>query len=282
MYLAKNIYKIILRLLIHGKNWKFAGKGYCYSCNKNTIFLYSRKTEEYLSRLFSVWKLSEQAQSTLKQMENNVCNNCAANARMRTLAKSVVKVLGLNTTEDFANKLKSDPNFVVYETAEYFTFRFKGIRKLRNYVVSEYFADRPFGKVIDGIRNENLECLSFAENFADVIITSEVLEHVVNLDQALSEIRRILKPSGHHIFTVPVDQNLTSTFERAKLVNGRIEHLSEPVRHGDSIRSEGILAFREFGHDTARYISREGIPCHEIRQPVRDDVVATVYVAKKQ
>lgn len=281
MYLVRNIYKILLRLLICGKNWRYAGKGYCYSCNKHTIFLYSYKTEEYLNRLFSVWKLSEQAQSTLKQMENNLCNNCAANARMRTLAKSVVTVLGLNTTEDFANKLKSDSNFIVYETAEYFTFRFKGIRNLQNYVVSEYFAERPFGKVVDGIRNENLECLSFPDNFADVIMTSEVLEHVVNLDQALSEIQRVLKPGGHHIFTVPVDQNLIHTYERAKQVNGKIEHISEPVRHGDSIRSEGILAFREFGQDTARYISREGIPCHEIKQPV-NAMVAAIYVAKKK
>lgn len=282
MYLVRNIYKIILRLVLYGKNWRYAGKGYCYSCNKHTIFLYSYKTEEYLNSLFLAWKLSEQAQSTLKQMENNVCNNCLAKARMRTLAKSVVQVLRLNNTENFANKLKSDPNFTVYETAEYFTFRFKGIRKLQNYVVSEYFAEKPFGKVIDGIRNENLECLSFPDNFADVIITSEVLEHVVNLDQALSEIQRVLKPGGHHIFTVPVDQNLTSTYERAQLINGKIEHISEPVKHGDSIRSEGILAFREFGRDTARYISRKGIQCYEIRQPVKDDIAVAVYVAKKQ
>src|SRR3989344_6656378 len=42
-------------------------------------------------------------------------------------------------------------------------------------------------------------------NFADIVIMSEILEHVIDVDKVLMETRRILKNGGKLITTVPYD-----------------------------------------------------------------------------
>jgi SAM-dependent methyltransferase len=50
-----------------------------------------------------------------------------------------------------------------------------------------------------------IEALPFADEQFDVVVVSEVLEHLTNEDRAagLAEIRRVLKPNGHLLGTVP-------------------------------------------------------------------------------
>jgi ubiquinone/menaquinone biosynthesis C-methylase UbiE len=61
------------------------------------------------------------------------------------------------------------------------------------------------------------EALPFDKNSQDFIISIEVLEHLVNPDGFLNEIKRILKPGGYLILTTP---NLASWYNRVLLVLG--------------------------------------------------------------
>jgi SAM-dependent methyltransferase len=45
--------------------------------------------------------------------------------------------------------------------------------------------------------------IPFADDHFDSVFSSEVFEHVFNLDEVLLEIRRVLKPGGHLLVTVP-------------------------------------------------------------------------------
>ena len=45
--------------------------------------------------------------------------------------------------------------------------------------------------------------LPFADGSFDSIFSSEVFEHVFNLDQILEELHRVLRPGGHMLLTVP-------------------------------------------------------------------------------
>ncbi len=126
-----------------------------------------------------------------------------------------------------------------------------------NYVVSEYFPDTPLGAEKSGVQCQNLEALTFKDNAFDLVITEDVLEHVVNVKKALSEIHRVLKQGGFHIFTVPLLLD-SPTIERAVVEeNGGIKHLLPPEYHGDPIRGE-ILAFRTFGYDIFSMLSDIG------------------------
>ncbi len=59
---------------------------------------------------------------------------------------------------------------------------------------------------------EDLTNLSFADNSVDLLICHHVLEHVDNVPKALSEIRRVLRPDGIAVLSVPMNLSLSKTF----------------------------------------------------------------------
>ncbi|MFH9854439.1 methyltransferase domain-containing protein [Streptomyces althioticus] len=61
------------------------------------------------------------------------------------------------------------------------------------------------------------EGLPFASGSADAVLFSEVLEHLVDPDAALDEIRRVLRPGGHLMLSTP---NLAAWYNRALLLAG--------------------------------------------------------------
>jgi SAM-dependent methyltransferase len=117
------------------------------------------------------------------------------------------------------------------------------------YVCSEYFGEgHSPGEDVDGRRHENLQALSFVDGSFDLVLSSDVLEHMPDPYRAHSEIFRVLKPGGRHLFTVPFDHSAALDDRRAKLVDGEVVYLAEKLFHGDPVRpEEGILVWTIFG-----------------------------------
>lgn len=63
------------------------------------------------------------------------------------------------------------------------------------------------------VLNGNLMNLPFESNFFDFIICNHVLEHVENVNSAISEIHRTLKPNGLAITQVPISNRIPKTIE---------------------------------------------------------------------
>ncbi|HEY4229312.1 MAG TPA: polysaccharide pyruvyl transferase family protein, partial [Thermoanaerobaculia bacterium] len=84
--------------------------------------------------------------------------------------------------------------------------------------------------------NQDLERLTFPDASFDIVITSDVLEHVRLEDRAHREIRRVLRPGGVYLFTVPHFRNC-ETVTRVEIVDpddpSRDRHLMEPEYHGN-------------------------------------------------
>ena len=55
--------------------------------------------------------------------------------------------------------------------------------------------------------------LPFKDNSFDIILCNHVLEHIPNDRKAISELYRVLKPSGWGIFQIPQDLNREVTYE---------------------------------------------------------------------
>ncbi|MEO7040210.1 MAG: methyltransferase domain-containing protein [Candidatus Elarobacter sp.] len=118
----------------------------------------------------------------------------------------------------------------------------------KSLVRSEYFGERHrSGTSVGGVRHEDLQHLSLDDASCDIVVTSEVLEHVPDPLRAEREIVRILQRGGYYVFTVPLDPvGTTDTILAERLADGSHRFYGEPVYHGDPLRSEGILAYRIF------------------------------------
>ena len=78
------------------------------------------------------------------------------------------------------------------------------MRNISNYIKTYYSTSVPVGFInADGLRCENIKQTSFDDTSVDVMISSDVLEHVPDIEAAFIETKRILKLSGFQIFTVP-------------------------------------------------------------------------------
>lgn len=124
-----------------------------------------------------------------------------------------------------------------------------------NYIASHYFANVPGGSFKDGIRCENLEKLSFADESVDIHISQDVMEHIFSPNLAFKEIARTLRPGGAHIFTVPIVNKFQSTRRRATLLSdGTIQHLCSAQYHGNPIDAQGCLVTFDWGYDICQEI----------------------------
>lgn len=65
--------------------------------------------------------------------------------------------------------------------------------------------------------------LPFHENIFDIAIADNVCEHIINMEQLISEINRILKPGGILIIGGP---NLKSLYHRLRILSGNTNHIS--------------------------------------------------------
>lgn len=273
--------KIPFRLIRNCRTWRVRSLEYCPPCNSMNPIVFSTEIQSFLKKITSPWEQSIEFKEQLLERKNYFCTNCLSNFRMRAVARTVLNVLDLGDTSDLLRTLAGNPQFRIFETSNYNIFREPQFSNFPNYFVSEYFEDQPLGTLYGGIRNENIECLTFPDGYFDILVTSEVLEHVADLDRALEEIRRVLKPGGFHVFSIPVDLNLEKTVERAKIVDRMVVHLLPPEMHGDTIRSEGILAFRDFGKDILEYLARDGFHYGERKHSRSGMLLTAVYHARK-
>ncbi|MGW7411984.1 class I SAM-dependent methyltransferase [Streptomyces sp. NPDC054863] len=119
--------------------------------------------------------------------------------------------------------------------------------------------------------------LPFADRAADAVLFSEVIEHLVDPDSALDEIRRVLAPGGHLMLSTP---NLAAWYNRALLLAGVQPVFSEVSLRGihgrpgrevvGHLRLYTARALREFltasGFEVVRIA---GAPFHGVPRPLR-------------
>jgi len=92
----------------------------------------------------------------------------------------------------------------------------------------------------------DLQNLSFADETFDVIITSDVFEHVREEVKGYREVYRTLKKGGTFLLTVPYDHQREKSIVRVAVEGDQNIFLMEPRYHGGG---GATLAYREYGRD---------------------------------
>jgi SAM-dependent methyltransferase len=187
--------------------------------------------------------------------ESGVCTSCGCTNRQRQMAYSIRYVFhmsrygGINFSKDQ----------VVYNLESNGPLH-AALKGNNNYVCSEFFGNEYVsGEIVNGVRHEDLQNLSFGDDSFDLILSSDVLEHVPEPYEAHGEIFRVLRPGGRHIFTVPYDEAAFSDDVRARIIEGKPEYYAEKLYHGDPVRPEqGILVWTIFGSEMLRRLGNLG------------------------
>lgn len=202
--------------------------GYCFFCTANER---NRALVEIFKKILIIKLLCKN-----EDLKNQICRINLTKYSLKTILKTI--------------KLK---NMVIYEPSSIGAI----YNKLKNYskfIFSEYFPypNLKKGQYFRNILFEDLQDLSFDEDYFDIIITQDVLEHVKNPYLAFKEINRVLKPNGIHIFTVPIGLN-ERTFQyfddKGKPIFNRV------VFHKDPLRKSGAKVYTQFGKDIVEILN---------------------------
>ena len=131
----------------------------------------------------------------------------------------------------------------------------------------------------DGAVMQDITCLTYDDNSLDMIVSSDVLEHVPDIRKAFEETARVLRPGGVHIFTIP---NQKATKQLADLRDGQVHHLvTPPEYHSDPLDPQGILAFWHFGPDLQEQFGHTGLEFERFKMTDGPDRWAFVWEARK-
>ena len=137
-------------------------------------------------------------------------------------------------------------------------------REVNDLTYSEYIDDVAPGLFRDGVQCQDIQQLTHAEASFDLVTSTEVFEHVADDRRGFAEIRRVLRPGGAFIFTVPIE-DAERTVERAVPSNGNVKHMLPPAYHDDRIRGKGaVLVFRDYGRDIAARLLEAGFSAARI------------------
>lgn len=214
--------KLINYLLPGG--FYFKTKGYCVCCDEEVVF--------------------EAGNSWLR--DNLCCSNCQSIPRERALMHVI------------ESHFPSWRELRIHESSpgnRGASVKLKA--QCKEYIGSQYYPGEPIGKMVGDFRNEDLENMTFPDDYFDLIITQDVMEHLYDPEKAFSEIARTLKKGGAHIFTVPLlNKHKPTEVWATKGANGKPVFLHNAEYHGNPIDPEGSPVTMHWGFDIVDYIEK--------------------------
>lgn len=201
-----------------------------------------------------------------------LCVVCRSTSRERHVAAVLLELLG--GARNLATVARDGLRHDLYSAAGHGPLH-RLLAADPRFTFSDLVPDAALGaRLPGGAWQQDLEQLSFADESFDVVVTEDVLEHVRHPDRALAEIRRVLRPGGHHVFTVPFHFD-RPTIVRVEVVDGEDVPVLPPEYHGDPVRGQ-ILAYRTFGTDLFASLTHVGFD-GRVRLPTVSDRRAGIF-----
>lgn len=216
--------------------------------------------------------------------ETYQCENCRASMRERVTAEAILAAYRRGKETHLA-QLAQSPHFrnlSIFEPGIAGAYR-AYLSDLPAYQNSFFWGDMPNGTYRQGIRNEDLQALTFPDASFDLVISSDIFEHVRDPWAAFCEIRRVLKPGGCHIFSIPVMLPMRDKCQARVDTSGAQDvHILDPVYHGDG-KGGRSLVYTDFGADMYERLADCGFRTFTVRSDHTDKerqrVIAFICVA---
>lgn len=184
--------------------------------------------------LVSAWQLSSSEVGYVNRQQGTHCDSCGNNIRSMALASAIVYVFGENhsTLTEFIKIIERMDVLEINRAANLTPF----LGKIKGHRLIEY-------------PEYDLQELEIDTGTFDLVVHSDTLEHVQNPLRSLNECRRVLRPGGVCIFTVPI---IVDRFSR------RRDGLPLSY-HGNAERSDfDQVVYSEFGADFWKLVIQAG------------------------
>ena len=186
-------------------------------------------------RLIEEWELAPREAALIDRQQGEACPVCHCNLRSMALAQAVCRVRGF------------DGSLMEW-------VRSADARAVAVLEINEAGGLAPVLKGLPqhiclGHPHIDMKRLSYGDGSFDMVIHSDTLEHVDDPIQALGECRRVLRPGGCCVFTVPIVPGRQSRSRKGL----------PPSYHGSpGTRSTDYIVHTEFGDDAWTYVVAAG------------------------
>lgn len=228
----------------HAREERFETPGHCLVCEDDVA-------------LWTTWDHASAFHHGVRLpywREYLVCPRCGLNNRQRAVAWLTLRAICAVLAEERL------PEVYAMEQVTAFHAWFRANLAKLPFVGSEYLGpDRVPGETVGGLRHEDVNALSFADESLDVVVSNDVFEHVFTPERAIAEVARVLRPGGRLLLSVPLDLAAERNVTRARFGPGGIEHQLPPVYHGDPLSADGCLVVTDFGWELIEQCRSAGL-----------------------
>jgi hypothetical protein len=221
-------------------------RGKCNICGKETVFF---------------------CKNLIHPRDYLICMNCGSSSRYRSIARGVISALQSLTSKQIDSlfdlkNINLYRNISIYDTQIPFSLGivtypipyFLSLSENIELYLSDFNSqDEQIGVNGEVISSQDLQNLNYESNKFDIVITSDIMEHVRLPNKAHAEISRVTKNNCFYIFTVPHFRDSYKTNYLVKVHDendpDKDEYLVEPVYHGDPNSSNAAIVYQIFGLD---------------------------------
>ena len=182
--------------------------------------------------------------------ENYRCAACKASLRYREQARVIVERFSREGSAHLA-ALVDESGFRaldIYEPGLIGPFR-KLLQELPGYRASYFWDDVAPGEFRDGVQCQDLMNLTYEDDSFDLVLSSDIFEHVRKPFVGFSEVDRVLKPGGYHIFSIPLQHPMPARTVFRVDTSGPEDAFVLPAHYHSAPMGGRSLVYTDFGAD---------------------------------
>jgi len=223
----------------------------CYCCGSTNFNFQKVLWKE----LIEEWRISDYEVEYINRQQGEHCQDCGSNLRSQALAFAIMKCFAF--TGIFKDFVKS---------VQFHDLKILEINEACH--LTSFLKEMP-GHNLKAYPELDMMSMDIADMSYDVVIHSDVLEHIKYPIRGLSECYRILKPNGYCAFTIPIIVD--------RLTISRVG--MPPSYHGSGDNRPDYLVYTEYGCDAWKQVIQAGF--QECRLFSTDYPAAQAMVAVK-
>ena len=192
--------------------------------------------------------------------ESYRCKRCKASLRYREQARLVLKHFSKEGSMHLS-ELCEEREFRglrIYEPGLIGPFR-KHLRALPGYRSSGFWSNVKPGDWSGDVQCQDLMRLTFEDESFDLVLTSDIFEHVRRPFDGFREVDRVLKHGGLHIFSIPVKHPMPCDTVSRVDIGGTVDIPILPEHFHGAPMGGRALVYTDFGEDMKEVMSKDGI-----------------------